>query len=173
MHAKNNNDYDDLNNSSIRVQSPPVSTNSRYKGITMSTDKTSGNNGGNEDDARNAFYTWSPLEPESIFKSRNLEPVTGEDDPDILFSITFIESVRVKERVLYMSSSTYSSVSTITSHMSNLLRSPDKNSYGGLKGSSNSKNPGRYCKKHTFDTEICLHRYKNIKRNIPIIITFP
>jgi hypothetical protein len=25
----------------------------------MSTDKTSGNNGGNEDDARNAFYTSS------------------------------------------------------------------------------------------------------------------
>jgi len=59
VNTRDKHDYDDLNNSSIRVQDPPVSTDSRIKGTMMPTDKTSGNNGGNEDDTRNAFHTSS------------------------------------------------------------------------------------------------------------------
>jgi hypothetical protein len=56
MYIKDKHDYDDLNNSSIRVQGPHGSTISRYKTNTM---VTSGNNDGNEDDRRNALYTSS------------------------------------------------------------------------------------------------------------------
>jgi len=50
---------DNLNKGSIRVQGPPVSTSSRNEGITMSKERTSGNNGRNEDNIRNAFDTSS------------------------------------------------------------------------------------------------------------------
>ena len=56
VHIRDTHDHDDLNKSSLRVQGPPGSTISRYKTNTM---VTSGNNGGNEDDTRNAFYTSS------------------------------------------------------------------------------------------------------------------
>ena len=56
MYIKDKHDYDDLNKSSLRVHGPPGSTISRYKTNTM---VTSGYNGGNEDDTRNAFYTSS------------------------------------------------------------------------------------------------------------------
>jgi hypothetical protein len=36
------------------------------------------------------------LEPESEFKTRDIESVTGVNDPDVLFSTTCFESVRVK-----------------------------------------------------------------------------
>jgi hypothetical protein len=58
IHIKDKYDYN-LNKSSIRVQDHPVSTISRIKGITMSNDTTSGNNGGNEDDTKHALYTSS------------------------------------------------------------------------------------------------------------------
>ena len=56
VHIRDTHDHDDLNKSSLRVQGPPGSTNSRYKTNTM---VTSGNNGGNEDDTRNVFHTSS------------------------------------------------------------------------------------------------------------------
>ena len=56
MYIRDKHDYDDLNKSSLRVQGPPGSTISRYKTNTMAT---SGNNDGNEDGTRNAFYTSS------------------------------------------------------------------------------------------------------------------
>jgi hypothetical protein len=36
------------------------------------------------------------LEPESEFKTRDIESVTGVNDPDVLFSTICFESVRVK-----------------------------------------------------------------------------
>jgi hypothetical protein len=69
---------DNLNRSSLRVQGPPVSTYNRYKTNTI---VTSGKNDRNED--------------------------TGMDDPDISFSITFLESSHTYERVLFMASSTH------------------------------------------------------------------
>ena len=56
VHIRDTHDHDDLNKSSLLVQGPPGSTNSRYKTNTM---VTSGNNGGSEDGTRNAFYTSS------------------------------------------------------------------------------------------------------------------
>ena len=66
MYIRDQHDYDDLIKSSIRVQSPTGSTNSRYKTNMM---VTSGSNDGNEDDTRNAFYTSSRYRTtESLFE---------------------------------------------------------------------------------------------------------
>jgi hypothetical protein len=54
LYIRDKHDSDNLIRSST-----PVSTNSRYKGIRMSKGKTSSNNGGNEDDTRNAVHTIS------------------------------------------------------------------------------------------------------------------
>ena len=65
LYIRDKHDSHDLIKSSIRDQDPPVSTNSRHKGIRMSKDKLSGNNGRNEDDRRNAVHTisrWNTME---------------------------------------------------------------------------------------------------------------
>ena len=53
VHIRDTHDHDDLNKSSLRVQGPPVRTNSGYKTNTI---VTSGKNDRNEDNTRNAFY---------------------------------------------------------------------------------------------------------------------
>ena len=56
VHIKDKYDHDDLSKGSLRIQGPPIRTNSRYKTNTM---VTSGCNDGNVDGTRNAFYSSS------------------------------------------------------------------------------------------------------------------